>query len=153
MVTPGASRTRQCCSSGTTLTWCPPSAFATPAAIASPLPLPSAAAAVAAVAAICRLLLLLLLQATASQYAEYAQEFQKAQNEFNMKYHGKKRYGFITPVGIILQMVVFISQFNAISTLANAKVCACKRVCVRERLRLVVQPLCQLACHASAVHA
>jgi hypothetical protein len=62
------------------------------------------------------------LQPTAAEYGQFAVEFQKAQAEFHRKYHDKKIYVILGPALAIGQAVVFISQFSAIGTLANAKV-------------------------------
>jgi hypothetical protein len=62
------------------------------------------------------------VQATAADYGAYAVEFKQAQAEFHRKHASKKKYLFLGPALAIGQAVVFISQFSAIGTLANAKV-------------------------------
>lgn len=51
-----------------------------------------------------------------------AESLQQARAEFDEKYKGKRRYVLTSPALAVLQAVVFISQFSAIATLANAKV-------------------------------
>jgi hypothetical protein len=50
------------------------------------------------------------------------ERFQQARDEFDRKYKGKKRYTLAGPALAIGQGALFISQFSAISTLANLKV-------------------------------
>jgi hypothetical protein len=50
------------------------------------------------------------------------ERFQQAKEEFDLKYKGKKRYTLLGPALGFGQMALFISQYSAISTLANAKV-------------------------------
>jgi hypothetical protein len=64
----------------------------------------------------------MLLQTTAGEYAALAEEYQIAHQAYQARYHGKKRYTFVVPVMGLMQAALFISQFSAIITLANAKV-------------------------------